>query len=129
MEFKNKNVSIFLILILLLTGISFSGCFGHTNEPTNYTFYGTVSYEGNIFLIGSPNNVTLEDLDPDVYYLFFKNSYNSDDGYYFVNGKGQVFENLEHNYDNYPIELTPYALDIGAFDWPTWIYLRDIGEL
>lgn len=118
-----KNNSIFLILILLLTGISFSGCIGSTNKPANgpvhYTYYGTVSYDGKLYYIGNANNIPLEDIDPDVYYPFFKNSHSSQDGYYFINGQGQIFVNLENNYDTYPIKLTPYDLDIGAFNWST----------
>lgn len=50
---------------------------------------------------------------------FLKNSHSSQDGYYFINGQGQIFVNLENNYDTYPIKLTPYDLDIGAFNWST----------
>ena len=87
--------------------------------------YGTVRFDGSAYPIGDTNTVTPENLDPEIYYPFFKNSYNSSDGYYFVNGNGQVFENLENNYRTYPIELTPYNDGVGFFDWDTWFEKRD----
>ena len=98
-------------------------------ENENYTLrydidngYGVVRYDGVVYPVGNTNTVTLENLDPQTYYPFFKNSFNSSEGYYFVNRNGQVFENLENNYQTYPIELT-LCSDEDLFDWDDW-FLR-----
>ncbi|MDV0447256.1 hypothetical protein MsAg5_11350 [Methanosarcinaceae archaeon Ag5] len=116
-----KKITSIFLLLLIVAGIFISGCVENTDN------YGTVRYDGTVYPIGNPNNVTSENLSPDTYYLFFKNSENSRDGYYFINGKGQVFENLENDYKHYPIELTPYEIEEGSFDWEEWIELRDMG--
>lgn len=121
----NKKTTISLIFILLLICISFAGCLDNTNEPVEYyNTYNTVRYDGTIYPIGNTNDITRENLNPDVYYPFFKNSINSNDGYYFVNGNGQVFESTENDYTNFPIEITPYNSG-GEFDWDGWFENKD----
>ncbi|WNY24492.1 hypothetical protein [Methanolapillus millepedarum] len=116
-----KSTSVFLFLLIIVVGLFISGCLENTDE------YGTVRYDGVIYPIGDAKTVTRENLSPNIYYPFFKNSFNSSDGYYFVNGNGQVFESLENDYRSHPIELTPYELEEGSFDWDEWIELRDCG--
>ena len=113
---KRSKICIWTFLIFLaISAVVISGCLTPSSQE-----YGTVRYDGAVYQIGNITTVTPENLDPDKYYPFFKNSFNSIDGYLFVNGNGQVFENLENNYGNYPIELTLYNDGAGLFDWEDW---------
>ncbi|WNY23424.1 hypothetical protein MmiHf6_07310 [Methanimicrococcus hongohii] len=121
LNIDKKTITIISILVFVI----FAGCLTPA-QLTEDDKYGTVSYEGAIYPIGNTNTVTFKTLDDNTYYPFFKNSIDKTNGYYFVNGKGQVFENLENDYENHPIELTPIDLEIGAFNWGKWF--SDMGK-
>jgi len=103
------------------------------NETESRDEPATVSINGSVYLIGDLDYVTtIDELQPDVYYPFFKNGYDINDGLIFINGNGKVYQTIRY-YDSrnqtYPIELMPYfyysTLGLNQFDWEYWFEHRD----